>query len=182
MNEKNEQRKNAKILLATISGSNFDIWNISLSKNLGKLLRDEDSKKKVIGGYAPILHEPVWSIDLTADVRLAFPSFEEKMFFKLSSFDDLEKRTDFGVEILGPNTEAKKVVPDILLVPGLSFTREGKRLGRGKGFYDRYLENFRGIKIGICYECQMVLDIKTDAHDQKMDFIVTEKNIYRIRS
>lgn len=177
-----ELRKKAKALLSKISSSDFDKWNNSLSEHFINFLRNENSENKVIGGFAPILHEPVWSLELTSKARMAFPSFDEQMLFKFASFEDLEKRTDFGVEILGPEEKAEEVVPDILLVPGLSFSLKGERLGRGKGFYDRYLERFKGIKVGICYECQICKELPTEAHDQKVNFIITEKNIYRIRS
>lgn len=177
-----ELRKKAKALLSKISSSDFDKWNNSLSKHFINFLRNENSENKIIGGFAPILHEPVWSLDLTSKSRTAFPSFDRQMLFRFASFEELEKRTDFGVEILGPKEKAEEVVPDVLLVPGLGFSLKGERLGRGKGFYDRYLESFKGIKVGICYECQISTELPTEAHDQKVNFIITEKNIYRIRS
>lgn len=179
---KQEQRQNAKAVLSKVSSVDFFKWNESISKNLITFLRDSNSEGKVIGGFAPILHEPVWLNDLTKGVLLAFPVFETQMLFKLSRFEDLETRTDFGVNILGPKVDAKAVVPDIVLVPGLSFTLKGERLGRGKGFYDRYLKDFNGVKVGLCFECQLSTELETEIHDQKMNFIITEKNIYRIRS
>jgi 5-formyltetrahydrofolate cyclo-ligase len=104
------------------------------------------------------------------------------MFFKISSIEDLEVNADFGVDILGPKESAEKILPKMILVPGLGFSQNGERLGRGKGFYDRYLECFNGVKIGLCFECQMNLQVPVETHDQKMNFIITEKNIYRIRS
>jgi 5-formyltetrahydrofolate cyclo-ligase len=177
-----DQRQKAKAILSKVSSDDFLKWNQSISKNLSIFLRDENLVNKVIGGFAPIIHEPVWSMDLTKDVLLAFPAFKSEMIFKLSSFENLEMRSDFGVAILGPKEDAKVALPDVILVPGLSFTQKGERLGRGKGFYDRYLESFNGVKIGLCYECQVNLEISTEAHDQKMNIIITEKNIYRIRS
>jgi 5-formyltetrahydrofolate cyclo-ligase len=179
---KQEQRQNAKAILSKVSSVDFFKWNQSISKNLNSFLRDENLVNKVIGGFAPIMQEPVWSMDLTQDMKLAFPAFKSEMIFKLSSFENLEMRSDFGVNIFGPKLDAKVALPDVILVPGLSFNQKGERLGRGKGFYDRYLESFNGVKIGLCYECQMSLEISTEAHDQKMNFIITEKNIYRIRS
>lgn len=67
---------------------------------------------------------------------------------------------------------------DIALIPGLAFDSSGNRTGFGKGYYDRFLSEFRGIKIGICYDFQIQQCIPTDAHDIKMNFIVTEKRIY----
>ena len=87
---------------------------------------------------------------------------------------------DFGADILGPNQSEKVVTPKIIIVPGLGFSKEGIRLGRGKGFYDRYLEDKSVIKIGISFEMQIVDFIPTDSHDVKMDFIVTDHEILKI--
>ena len=67
-------------------------------------------------------------------------------------------------------------VPDLVLAPGLVFDLRGGRLGRGKGFYDRYLAGFRGFKAGLAYDVQfMGKNLPLDAHDQTMDAVVTDK-------
>ena len=67
---------------------------------------------------------------------------------------------------------------DIALIPGIAFTTSGDRLGFGKGYYDRFLKDFKGFKIGIGYDFQITDEIPADKHDIKMDMIVTEKRIY----
>ncbi len=64
---------------------------------------------------------------------------------------------------------------DVMIVPGVAFTRQGARCGRGKGFYDKYLsrEGFRAYTIGACYPCQVVEHIPTEAHDIIIDKIAT---------
>ncbi|MFR9619966.1 MAG: 5-formyltetrahydrofolate cyclo-ligase [Rikenellaceae bacterium] len=56
---------------------------------------------------------------------------------------------------------------ELMILPGVSFTLTGERLGRGGGFYDRYLASpdFRAATIGICYAHQIVSDLPTDPHD-----------------
>ena len=184
---KSALRKRMKEILKRISTSDFDNWNTLLSNNLSKLLSDElvILEGDVIGAYAPIQFEPIWMSSISGlniKPRLAFPAFKDKMLFKLSSYEELKMQKDFGIEILSPPYSAVNIVPKVLLIPGLSFGHLGERMGRGKGFYDRYLETFSGIKVGLCFECQLTENIPLDAHDQKMNFIVTEKNIYRIRS
>lgn len=72
----------------------------------------------------------------------------------------------------------------IVLVPGRAFTTDGKRLGRGKGFYDKYFHSFFSSQkctkpyfAGICYECQILTDLPCEDHDITMDCIVTENRI-----
>ncbi len=67
---------------------------------------------------------------------------------------------------------------DISIIPGIAFDRSGMRIGFGKGYYDRFLADFRGTKIGLCYEFQLYSSIPCDSHDIPMDIIITEGNIY----
>lgn len=62
---------------------------------------------------------------------------------------------------------------DVIVVPGVAFTAEGKRCGRGKGYYDKYLsrEGFRAVKIGVCYKEQLAEEIPNEPHDILMDFL-----------
>lgn len=60
---------------------------------------------------------------------------------------------------------------DVIIVPGVAFTRQGYRLGRGKGYYDRYMsqKGFRAYKIGVCYLQQIVETLPVETHDIRMD-------------
>lgn len=62
---------------------------------------------------------------------------------------------------------------DLLLVPGLAFDLRGRRLGRGRGFYDRLLATAHGTKCGICFDSQIVEAVPFEAHDVALDCIVT---------
>ena len=68
---------------------------------------------------------------------------------------------------------------DVILVPGVAFTREGGRLGMGKGYYDRFLKQCTGVKIGLAYHEQILDVIPTEAHDVDMDILITDETIYR---
>ncbi len=68
------------------------------------------------------------------------------------------------------------------LIPGLGFDRKGNRLGWGKGFYDRTLADFRGLKIGVAFSSQVVTSLPSEAHDVKMDLVITEKEVIKINS
>lgn len=61
----------------------------------------------------------------------------------------------------------------IIIVPGVAFTPQGDRLGRGRGFYDRMLTSFYNAHtIGVCLSCQIYDEIPTDPHDQRMDLVL----------
>jgi 5-formyltetrahydrofolate cyclo-ligase len=62
---------------------------------------------------------------------------------------------------------------DLVLVPGMAFDLSGHRLGRGQGYYDRILPAASGIKCGVAYDFQLLEKIPAEAHDARVDFIVT---------
>ena len=67
---------------------------------------------------------------------------------------------------------------DLVIVPGVAFDRKKNRLGRGKGYYDRFLEQAKNAKtIGICKSDRLFDHVPTDAHDRKMDALITETEI-----
>ena len=61
------------------------------------------------------------------------------------------------------------------VVPGVAFDSKGCRLGRGKGYYDRLLPLLECPKIGICYGFQVASSLPFEAHDVRMDNVLTEK-------
>ena len=67
-------------------------------------------------------------------------------------------------------------VIDLAIIPGVAFTMDGKRLGRGKGYYDRLLSHptFGSVyKLGICYPFQLLSELPTSSHDVSLDEILT---------
>ena len=68
---------------------------------------------------------------------------------------------------------------DVILVPGLAFTIHGDRVGFGRGFYDKLLANITGLKVGVAYEYQYNINFEAEPHDQKVDILVTNQNVYR---
>lgn len=78
-----------------------------------------------------------------------------------------------------PPESASDVRPNIVLVPLLAFDREGYRLGRGIGFYDRTLRELRStggvMAIGLAYAWQEVPQVPHHAYDQRLDWVVTER-------
>ncbi len=71
------------------------------------------------------------------------------------------------------------VQTDLALLPGVGFGRAGHRLGRGRGYYDRALRGVLAgaLRIGLAYECQVVPHLPVETHDERVDYIVTEKRL-----
>jgi len=63
---------------------------------------------------------------------------------------------------------------DLFIIPGVAFDSKRNRLGRGKGYYDKYLAGINKPMIGICFDFQRIDTIPSEKHDIKMDMIITE--------
>ncbi|HEY1686869.1 MAG TPA: 5-formyltetrahydrofolate cyclo-ligase [Tepidisphaeraceae bacterium] len=70
---------------------------------------------------------------------------------------------------------------DLVIVPGLGFTAKGHRIGRGMGFYDRFLATpeFVGLTCGLAFEQQIVPQLPLQEHDVPLSMLVTDANIRR---
>jgi 5-formyltetrahydrofolate cyclo-ligase len=82
--------------------------------------------------------------------------------------------------LLEPHPDCPIVPPakiDLFLIPGLAFTRTGGRLGRGGGYYDRFLTRIHpaATKVGICFHAQLVPALPIEAHDHEVDAVITEE-------
>ncbi len=134
-----------------------------------------------VGLYAAVQ----WEIDVlpvmddTCEAGCGFvmprwnPVSKSYEFARLENRDSL-RAGRFG--IVEPPSEAPPIqsrLLDVVLVPGLAFTRTGARIGRGGGYYDRLLEDCAAVKVGICHDCQLVDEIPMEAWDQKMSFVAT---------
>lgn len=102
-------------------------------------------------------------------------------FFYIDSFEDVHKGR---YNIYEPNTEycqiAQQSVDTICIVPGICFDTKGYRLGHGKGLYDRFLCQFKGKCVGICFNSIVCDKIPIDKFDVSVDMIVTENMILDI--
>lgn len=110
---------------------------------------------------------------LSQSKRVVVPRIkgEEMEFYDIS--EGLQ-RGSFGILEPVATTPVEPNEIDVMVVPGVAFTRNGARCGRGKGFYDKYLShnNFRAYTVGVCYPCQVVNELPTEEHDKRLDKVV----------
>jgi len=87
------------------------------------------------------------------------------------------KDTAFAVgdfNIMEPQNEPYTGDFDLIIVPGVAFDRKGNRIGRGRGYYDRFLSKHLGVKrIGICFDFQLVDEVPTEPFDILMDEVLS---------
>ncbi len=130
--------------------------------------------------FAPLSMEP--DVELlfafAEGKRLCFPKVlpEGLAFFAVPSPDSLVIPPGSPWRVREPREGACSRVEelDLILVPGVAFTAGGRRLGRGAGYYDRFLATQTAHRIGACFESQLVPDLPVEPHDMPMHRVLTE--------
>lgn len=81
-----------------------------------------------------------------------------------------------GTECCNPETN------DLMIVPGLSFTKDGMRLGQGGGYYDRFLEKYPCVTVGLCREQFIKQELPREWNDLPVDYVITETGIFECKN
>jgi 5-formyltetrahydrofolate cyclo-ligase len=175
--DKDNLRKELLDKLLLLSNDDIHSLSSSLTNQIIKLLHMYPILQGQVGaGYLPLKAEiaPVYQELFRAiPLNLAYPVLVDgEMRFGLPQ--GLPK----GSTWLDPPYHL--VEPSWLFVPGVGFDLNGARLGRGKGFYDRYLEEHMVMTIGLAWSEQVKEKIPMESHDSHMDFIITEKFCWNV--
>jgi 5-formyltetrahydrofolate cyclo-ligase len=155
-----------------------------------------ESGKAALGRVGGVTLSGFWPIRSELDPRflmrglaaegaiLALPSIEGgKLVFRRFAFGDRLRRAAFGLS--EPQFEAEPVAPAIMLVPLAGFDRRGGRIGYGKGYYDGAIgrlaaEGKRPRTLGLAFSCQEVEAVPVGPHDQRLDAILTERELIEV--
>ena len=135
---------------------------------------------EAIASYVPLASEP----DVTA-----FNSWAENKSLSFPRIQDDELVFSTGELLPGPYglmepTGSSVEITDIelVVVPALAADRQGNRLGKGKGFYDRVLPRFKAVKVAVVFEDELLEELPTQAHDMPVDYVVTPNHIIKVGS
>ena len=143
------------------------------------------SRDSLIAGYWPIQSEinpfPLMQAFEDRGYRLALPC----LVAEASSYRMIFRRFRIGDDLVSgpfairqPKDDNAEIEPDIVLMPLLAFDARGTRLGYGGGYYDRALAELRARRkvraLGIAFSEQQLAEIPFEAHDQKLDGVITE--------
>ena len=109
------------------------------------------------------------------------PNTNRMVFYRISALRDLSPGA-YG--ILEPGADFPRVEPeeiDLIFVPGTAFDVRGHRIGQGGGYYDRYLNRTRAVRVGVCHDFALLSAVPSEAHDARMDIVVTPGRTVIIR-
>ncbi len=155
------------------------------SEQICKLLAASDlwRSARTVMMFAPISGEPdlkPLAQDILKRGRLCLPRVDwfQKRMAAAQVTDLVQSLILRRNNILEPKPECPEVPPDqidLILVPGLGFDRKGVRLGRGGGFYDRYLAQpeVRAARCGVLFDCQLVESVPAEPHDIHVGWLAT---------
>jgi len=125
---------------------------------------------------------PAIEAALAEGKRVAVPwcDGDDLGLWRLESVSELEPGT-WGIPEPPParRGEPERLVApgsiNLAVVPGLAFDRRGRRLGHGKGYYDRLLVRSSAVRVGLCYDAQVFANVPAGPRDALMDWLVTER-------
>lgn len=160
-------------------------WDKKIVQNITSLASYRFAS--VILAYHPLDGEidirPLLEAALAAGKKVALPLCyaEGRMdFFYITSLDELNSGK-FGLKEPSPQNEKYSCddpAPALMIIPALVYDNLGYRLGYGRGYYDRYVNNFHGVKAGLCYRSSLhPTPLPHGRFDFSVDYIVTEKGV-----
>jgi 5-formyltetrahydrofolate cyclo-ligase len=174
VSEKALLRQSIRSQLRLMSADERRKRSLQICTKLARLL----AGTKYIALFAPRPTEPdldlLWGLRLLEDRLVAYPRCdgENLLFFAVTGLHELHPGR-FGIREPEPERIVQQL--DAIVIPGLAFTQIGSRVGQGAGFYDRFLESRRSgtIKIGVCFDFQIVPKITSEEHDVNVDLVVS---------
>jgi 5-formyltetrahydrofolate cyclo-ligase len=144
-------------------------------------------KAGLFAAYRPLKGEanPLMAMMQHQHLAWCFPRMEgEHLRFYRCDTGTRFTKNEWGVDEPDPASSEPVAIASLtgLLVPLAAFDQQGRRLGRGGGYYDRALEGFSGLKVGVGYSVQMSREpLPMEPHDVFLDLIVTESFIVQPR-
>ncbi len=131
---------------------------------------------------SPII-ESAWESGKTVAVPCVIPESFELFHSQLKSFEDLSSG---ALGVLEPSPEGRIAMNpesfDLVIIPGVAFDRQGGRLGYGKGYYDRFLEQTAAFRLALAFNFQVLEKVPTEKHDVPMNGILTESGIIEVNN
>ncbi|MBO9129636.1 5-formyltetrahydrofolate cyclo-ligase [Bacillus sp. 165] len=182
---KTEIRAQIKKQLLSLSEEEHITYSTTIAEKLYK--QPEWKEAKTIAITISVDHEvDTYSIIQQAWVegkRIMVPKcIRETRAMSFREINDFEQLETVYMNLKEPIIEQTKIVNkeqvDLIICPGLAFTAAGDRLGYGGGYYDRYLENYKGNVIALAFEFQMVSSLPIEEFDQKVRKIITNRQVY----
>ena len=124
-----------------------------------------------------------WESGKTIVVPCVLPNTFNLFHSQLNSFDDLSPG---ALGVLEPSPEKRiRITPEsinLVIIPGVAFDLQGGRIGYGKGYYDRFLEQTKAFRLALAFDFQIIDKVPTEKHDVPMNGILSESGIFEVNN
>lgn len=123
-------------------------------------------------------------IQESSNYQICYPRVTDSglVFYKAKALSDFEKSSWGVMEPKAACEQVKLSAIDLMLIPGLGFSRWGHRVGYGQGHYDKSIKGYNGPKVGINFKSQIIeQDHFFEPHDVAMDYVVTDEYILQVK-
>ena len=173
--DKKTLRKEVRAKLALLSDAEKERRSADMCHTLKSHIMVAGAR--VVALFSPLGNEPcIWPLveDLSHSMVVVLPRVEGEIMNFYLYVPECMSCGEFGImEPAGVEAVAPYEI-DVMVVPGVAFTTDCDRMGRGKGFYDKYMSqsDFRAVKIGVCYAEQVVWNLPVEPHDVRMDALI----------
>lgn len=164
--------------LNNLSVSDKAHMSLGIQNNLKKQLQHETG---LWVGYQALPSEPQvnWS-EVSTTISWAFPVVESETVMSFKKAVSTFNKSGLGVQEPADGEAVQLSEVSGFVIPAVAFDKQGVRLGRGKGYYDRNLVNFSKKKIGVCFETSLCESLPAEQHDLKCETIITENQILKV--
>jgi 5-formyltetrahydrofolate cyclo-ligase len=175
---KTELRKAIRVRLAALTPEAIAKKSAAICLELSHT--PEWREAHTVGLFAPLDTEPnvdlLWAVLGKKTVCYPRVCGEDLVFLRVAGREALLQSALWNL-MEPPHKDEHIIKPekiDLLIVPGVAFTATGHRMGRGKGFYDRYLAStgFRAVRFGVCFSEQLVPHLPMEDHDLPMTRVI----------
>lgn len=175
---KKEMRRMIRARIGALDADSLEVMSGAICLRLAALVREREFRRMAVFAARPGEVDLLPLLDLMPEREWYFPLVHEE---RRLSFHRVRHSGEFvtgcwSIREPGPGCpELDAGRMDLIVLPGAAFTRDGKRLGYGGGFYDTLLAGpAAGIPLaGVCFPCQLLDDLPTEPHDQRVDMVIT---------
>lgn len=184
MRDKKDLRKSLQEQLATLTKADYEHYSYLIAKRLYKetVWKEANtigitiSKMPEVDTYQII--RKCWEAGKKVVIPKCSPKDRRMEFRTLTAFNQLES-VYYGLlePVPGMTEEVQPDEIDLLIVPGLAYTSRRFRLGFGGGYYDRFLQNYKGHTLSLAFHMQIAEEIPIEEHDLPVEKIITDQGI-----
>jgi 5-formyltetrahydrofolate cyclo-ligase len=183
ISSKDELRRATLARRDALEAADRAAWSNAICARAADVIREHGPA--VVSAYWPIRSEvdirPLIGLARELGAEIALPAITDgRLVFRGWQESDPFVAAGFGLSEPGPGQ--RELAPDLMLVPMAAFDRAGNRLGYGKGYYDGAIAALRAAGsrprlLGIAFSSQEVPSIPAEAHDVRLDWIATDREL-----